>query len=55
MAEDAFLTQIVTQETRENNILDLVFASDPDLIRDLKVAEKNYLVVITILFVSTSK
>ncbi len=40
MAEDAFLTQIVTQPMRENNILDLVFASDPDLIRDCKVGEK---------------
>ncbi len=33
-AENAFLTQIVTQPTRENNMLDFVFASDPDLIRD---------------------
>ncbi len=40
VAEDAFLTQIVTQPTRENNILDLVFASDPDLIRVCKVGEK---------------
>ncbi len=40
MAEDAFLTQIVTQPTRENNIIDLVFTSDPDLVRDLKVGEK---------------
>ncbi len=37
MAEDAFLTQIVTQPTRENNILDLVFASDPDLTSDLVI------------------
>ncbi len=36
MAEDAFLTQIASQPTRENNMLDLVFASDPDLIRELK-------------------
>ncbi len=40
MAEDAFLTQTVTQPTRENNIFDLVFTSDPDLVRDLKVDEK---------------
>ncbi len=40
MAEDAFLTQIVTQPTRENSILDLAFESDPDLIRDCKVGEK---------------
>ncbi len=39
MAEDTFLTQNVTQPTREN-ILDLVFTSDPDLVRDLKVGEK---------------
>ncbi len=40
MAEDAFLTQNVTQPTRENNIVKLVFASDPDLMRDCKVGEK---------------
>ncbi len=40
MAEDAFLIQTATQPTRENNILDLVSASDPDLIRDLNVGEK---------------
>ncbi len=40
MAEDAFLTQTFTQPTRENNILDLVFPSDPDLGRDLKVGGK---------------
>ncbi len=34
MAEDAFLTEILTKPTRQNNILGLVFASDPDLIRD---------------------
>ncbi len=39
MAEDAFLTQAVTQPTREN-IFDLVFTSDPDLVRDVKVSEK---------------
>ncbi len=40
MSEDAFLTQIFTQPTRKNNIFDLVFTSDPDLVRDLKVGEK---------------
>ncbi len=40
MARDAFHTQIATQPTRENNIPDLVFASDPDLLRDCKVGEK---------------
>ncbi len=40
MAEDAFLTLIVTPPTRENNILDLMFACDPDLIRDCKVCKK---------------
>ncbi len=40
MEEDAIFTQIVTQPTRENNILDLVFASDPGLIRNCKVSEK---------------
>ncbi len=38
--EYAFLTQIVTQPTRENNILDLAFASDPDLLSDCKIDEK---------------
>ncbi len=41
MAKDAFLTQIVTQPMRENNILDLIFASDSDLVRDLKMGEKQ--------------
>ncbi len=40
MIEDAFLTQIVTQPTRENNILDLVLVIDPDLIRNCEVGEK---------------
>ncbi len=40
MAEDAFLIKIVAQPTRENNLPDLVFSSDPDLIRDCKVGEK---------------
>ncbi len=33
MLEDAFLTQIVTQQTRENNLLDLILVSDSDLSR----------------------
>ncbi len=33
MLEDAFLTQIVTQPTRENNLPDLVRVSDSDLAR----------------------
>ncbi len=34
MVDDAFLTQIVNQPTLENNILDLVLITDPDLIRN---------------------
>ncbi len=40
MADDAFLTQTVTQPTQENNILDLLSGSNPNLIRYLKVGEK---------------
>ncbi len=40
MVEDSFLTQVVTQPTRENNILDLVPVSDRDLVRDCEVGEK---------------
>ncbi len=40
MAEDSFLTQVITQPTRENNILVLVLVSDPDLIRNCQVGEK---------------
>ncbi len=40
MVEDSFLTQVVIQPTRENNILDLVLESDPDLVRDCEVGEK---------------
>ncbi len=40
MVEDSFLTQVVTQPTKENNILDLVLVSDPDLVRDCEVGEK---------------
>ncbi len=40
MLENAFLTQIVTQPTRENNSLDLVLVSDSDLARECQVGEK---------------
>ncbi len=40
MIEDSFVTQVVTQLTRENNILDLVLVSDPDLVRNCEVEEK---------------
>ncbi len=40
MIEDSFLTQVVTQPSRENNILDLVLVSDPDLVRDCEVGKK---------------
>lgn len=33
MVKDSFLTQVVTQLTMENKLLDLVMVSDPDLIR----------------------
>ncbi len=39
MVEDSFLTQILNQPTRENNILDLVLATDPDLISNCEVGE----------------
>ncbi len=39
MLEDTFLTQIVTQPTRENNLLDLVLVSDSDLTRECQVGE----------------
>ncbi len=41
MVEDSFLTQVTTQPTRENNILDQVLLSDADLIRDCEVREKT--------------
>ncbi len=34
MLEDTFMTQIISQPTRENNILDLVYLTDPDLVRE---------------------
>ncbi len=37
MVEDSFLTQVVTQPTRENNILEPVLVSDPDLVRNCEV------------------
>ncbi len=40
MVEDSFHTQVVTQPTRKNNILDLVLVSEPDLVRDSEVGEK---------------
>ncbi len=40
MLEDAFITQIITQPSRENNILDLVLVTDPDLVREGRVGEK---------------
>ncbi len=40
MLEESFLTQVETQPTRENNILDPVFVSDPDLVRDCEVGER---------------
>ncbi len=38
MLEDTFMTQITSQPMREN-ILDLVFVTDPDLVREGKVGE----------------
>ncbi len=40
MIEDSFLTLVVTQPTRENNILDLVLVNDPNLVRNCEVGEK---------------
>ncbi len=39
MLEDTLITQIISQPTRENNILDLVFVTDPDLVREGRVGE----------------
>ncbi len=39
MLEDTLVTQIISQPTRENNIFDLVFVTDPDLVRKGKVGE----------------
>jgi ribonuclease P/MRP protein subunit RPP40 len=40
MVEDSFLTQVVRQPTRNDNILDLVLTSDPDTISKCEVGEK---------------
>ncbi len=40
MLEDTFLTQTVTQPTREKSLLDLVLVSDTDLTRKCQVSEK---------------
>ncbi len=40
MLEDTFLIKIITQPTRENNILDLVLATNPDIVRAERVGEK---------------
>ncbi len=34
MLEDTLMAQIISQPTRENNILDLVFVTDPELVRE---------------------
>ncbi len=39
MVEDSYLSQIVTQPTQGNNILDLVLTTDADLISDCGVGE----------------
>ncbi len=39
MLEDTLVTQIVTQLTRENNLLDQVLVSDRDLTRECQVGE----------------
>lgn len=41
MAKYPFLSQIVTKPKQENNIINLVFTSNADLIRCYKVGEKN--------------
>ncbi len=43
MIDDVFPTQIVNQPTRQNNILDLVLVTDPDLMRNCEVCEKKKL------------
>ena len=39
LSQDCFLYQHVTSPTRENNILDLVFSTDDNMIDDLEVCE----------------
>ncbi len=43
MIEDTFLTQIVTQPTRENNLLGLVLVSDSDLTREYRQRKTKWL------------
>jgi hypothetical protein len=38
--QDNFLTQLVTEPTREHNILDLVLSTSSDSIKNLSVGEK---------------
>ena len=37
LTQDLFLTQHVTEPTRENNVLDLVLSSNPDIVQDVKI------------------
>ena len=39
MLNDAFLTKVNTEQTRNDNILDLIFSTFPDLIPELSVIE----------------
>ncbi len=53
MLEDSFLTQIITQPTRENILPDLVLLSESDLGRECQVGEKlsgcdHHLICLTI-------
>lgn len=41
MLEDVLLTRLVTQPKRENNLLDQLLVSDPDLTRACQVDEKS--------------
>ena len=38
--QDNFLTQLVTEPTRSQNILDLVLSTSPDIIKNLTVGEQ---------------
>ncbi len=40
MVEDSFLTLVVTQPRRKNNIMTLILVSDLDIVRDCEVGEK---------------
>ena len=48
LTQDLFLTQHVREPTRGNNVLDLVFSSDPDSVSDVKVCDPFPKLVITI-------